>query len=79
MVICRGKPSRGVCVNKCGTLGAVAHCAEFDPVLVQRAKMEEKDFMDKMGVYDVVPRSAAAEKMVPCYSHQMGHSQQGIR
>ena len=24
--------------------------------------MEEKDFMDKMGVYDVVPRSAAAEE-----------------
>ena len=24
--------------------------------------MEEKDFVDKMGVYDVVPRSAAAEK-----------------
>ena len=24
--------------------------------------MEEKDFIDKMGVYDVVPRSDAAEK-----------------
>ena len=34
----------------------------FDPVLVHRAKMEEKDFIDKMGVDDVVPRSAAAEK-----------------
>ena len=43
-------------------LGAVGHCEEFDPVLVHGAKMEEKDFVDKMGVYDVVPRSAAAEK-----------------
>ena len=45
-----------------GILGAVGHCEEFDPVLVHRAKMDEKDFIDKMGVYDVVPRSAAAEK-----------------
>ena len=48
--------------TKRGILGAVGHCEEFDPVLVHRAKMEEKDFIDKMGVYDVVPRSAAAEK-----------------
>ena len=48
--------------HKRGVLGAVGHCEEFDPVLVQRAKLEEKDFIDKMGVYDVVPRSAAAEK-----------------
>ena len=48
--------------HKCGVLGAVGHCEEFDPALVQRAKMEEKDFTDKMGVYDVVPRSDAAEK-----------------
>ena len=48
--------------HKCGILGTVGHCEEFDPVLVQRAKMEEKDFIDKMGVYDVVPRSDAAEK-----------------
>ena len=41
---------------------AVGHCEEFDPVLVHRAKMEEKDFIDKMGVHDVVLRSAAAEK-----------------
>ena len=67
----------GKCVqpHKRGILGAVGHCEEFDPVLVHRAKMEEKDFIDKMGVYDVVPRSAAAEKGVPCHSHQMGHSQ----
>ena len=54
----------GKCVrqHKRGNLGAVGHCEEFDPVLVQRVKMEEKDFIDKMGVYDVVPRSAAAEK-----------------
>ena len=31
-------------------------------VLVHRAKMEEKDFIDKMGVYDVVPRSEAAKR-----------------
>ena len=54
----------GKCVrqHKRGILGAVGHCEEFDPVLVHRAKMEEKDFIDKMGVYDVVPRSDAAEK-----------------
>ena len=38
------------------------HCEEFDPVLVHSAKMEEKDFRDKMGIYDAVPRSDAAEK-----------------
>ena len=27
---------------------------KFDPVLVHRAKMEEKDFIDKIGVHDVV-------------------------
>ena len=54
----------GKCVrqHKRGILGAVGHCEEFDPVLVHRAKMEEKDFIDKMGVHDVVPRSDAAEK-----------------
>ena len=63
MVTCRGKPSGIVFVNtKRGILAAVGHCEEFDPVLVHRAKMEEKDFIDKMGVYDVVPRSDAAEK-----------------
>ena len=40
----------------------VGHCEEFDPVLVHRAKMEERDFIDKMGVYDVAPRSDAAER-----------------
>ena len=41
------------CVRQytCGTLGVVGHCEEFDPVLVHRATMEEKDFVDKMGVY----------------------------
>ena len=48
--------------HKCGTLGAVGHCEEFDPVLVHRAKMDEKDIVDKMGVYDIVPRSDAAAK-----------------
>ena len=36
--------------HKRGILGAVGQCEEFDPVLVHRAK-----------IYDVVPRSAAAE------------------
>ena len=55
---------REVCVrkHKCGVLGAVGNCEEFDPVLVHRAKMEEKDFIDKMGVYDVAPRSEAAKR-----------------
>ena len=45
------------------SLGLVGHCEEFfDPVLVHRAKMEEKDFVDKMGVCNVVPRSDAAKK-----------------
>ena len=54
----------GKCVrqHKRGILGAVGHCEEFDPVLVHCAKKEEKDFIHKMGVYDVVPRSDAAEK-----------------
>ena len=41
--------------HKRGILGAVGHCWEFGPVLVHRAKMEEKDIIDKMGVHDVVP------------------------
>ena len=54
----------GKCVRQlnCGILGAVGHCEEFDPVLVHRAKMEEKDFLVQMGVCDVVPRSVVAEK-----------------
>ena len=60
--------------RKRGIVGAVGHCEEFDPSLVHRAKIEEKDIIDKMGVYDVVPRSDCA-----CYSHQMGYSQQGVR
>ena len=58
------KKNIGKCVrqHKRGILGAVGHCEKFDPVLVHRAKMEEKDFKDKMGVYDVVPRSATSEK-----------------
>ena len=48
--------------HKCGILGAVRHCEEFDPVLVHRAKMEENDFMNRMGVYDIAPRSDAAKK-----------------
>ena len=58
------RKTTGKCVQqrKRGILGAVVHCEDFDPVLVHRAKMEEKDFIDKMRVYDVVPRSAASEK-----------------
>ena len=74
MVICRGKPSRSVFLNtNVASWETVGHCEEFDPVLVHRAKMEEKDFIDKMGVYDVVPRSDAAEK--GC--RVIRHSQQG--
>ena len=51
-----------VCQHKCGILSAVGHCEELDPALVHCAKMEEKDFIDKTGLYDVVPRSNAAEK-----------------
>ena len=48
--------------HKCGILRAVGHCEEFDQALVHRAKMEGKDFIDQMGVCDVVPRSNAGEK-----------------
>ena len=54
--------AKGVRQHKCGILGAVGHCEEFDPILVHRAKMEEKDFVDKTGAYDVVPRSDAGKK-----------------
>ena len=70
MVTCRGKPSRSVYVNtNVASWGAVGHCEEFDPALVHRAMMEEKDIIDKMGVYDVVARYDAAEKRMPCHSH----------
>ena len=36
-------------------------CAPLDPVLVQRAKMEEKKLVDKMKVHDVVPRADAVK------------------
>ena len=48
--------------HKCGVLGAVGNCEGIDPVLVHRAKMEERDFIDKMGVCDVGPRSEAAKR-----------------
>ena len=35
---------------------------QFDSDLVHRAKMEEKDFVDKMGLYDVIPRTDAGKK-----------------
>ena len=40
-------------------LWVVEKCVQFDPVLVHRAKMEEKDFVEKMGLYDVIPRTDA--------------------
>ena len=42
-------------------LWAGEKCVQFDPVLVHRAKMEEKDFVDKMGLYDVIPRTDAGK------------------
>ena len=42
-------------------LWAVEKCVQFDPVLVHRAKMEKKDFVDKMGLYDVIPRTDAGK------------------
>ena len=50
IAICRGKPLGSVFDNT--KVASWGHCEEFDPV----------EFIDKMGVYDVVPRSAAAEK-----------------
>ena len=35
--------------HTCGVVGS-GKCVQFDPVLVHRAKMEEKDFVDKMGL-----------------------------
>ena len=49
-------------VNPSVVLGAVGNCGEFDPVLVHRAQMEERDFIEKMGVYDVVLPSEAAKR-----------------
>ena len=54
--------ARCVRQHKCGILGVMGQCEEFDLVLVHRAKMKEKDFIDKMGVCDVVPRSDAAKR-----------------
>ena len=52
----------------------MGHCEGLDPVWVHRAKMEEKDFVDKMRVCDMVPRSDAAKK--GC--RQVGHGEQGV-
>ena len=40
-------------------LGIAKNSTQFWSIVL---KMEEKDFTDKMGLYDVVPRSDAAEK-----------------
>ena len=65
--------------HKCGTLGAVGHREEFDPVVGHRAKMDEKDTVDKMGVYDIVPRSDAAAKGLSGHSNKVGHGEHGVR
>ena len=44
-----------------GILGALGHFEEIVSVLVDCAKMEEKDFIGNMVVYVVVPRSAAVD------------------
>ena len=63
MVICSGKPSGNVLVNtNVASWELLGIAKNSDPVLLHRAKMEEKDFIDKMRVCDVVPRSTAAEK-----------------
>ena len=53
--------AKSVRQHKRGILGAVGQCEEFDPVLVHRCKMEENNSINKMGVYDVVPRSEATK------------------
>ena len=52
--------------RKCGVVGTVDSCVQFDPGLVRCAKMEEQDFVDKMSVCAVVPR-AAVESFAPCW------------
>ena len=63
MAICRGKPLESVFdstnVASWGQLSSAKNSTQFWFI---DAKMEEKDFIDKMGVHDVVPRSAAAVK-----------------
>ena len=54
--ICRGKQLGSVFDNT--NVASWVHCEEFGPV----------DFIDKMGVYDVVPRSAAAEKYAVAFA-----------
>ena len=63
---------------KCGNLEAVEHYEEFDAVLVHRAKMEEKDFVDKTGLW-FGPTIRRCEEGVPSRSYQMGHSEHGVR
>ena len=58
----RGRRSPSVRASARAELRAVEKCVQFDPVLVHRAKMEEKGFVDKMGLYDVVPRTDAGKK-----------------
>ena len=43
-------------------LRAVEKYVQLDPVLVHRAEMEEKDFVDKMELCDVVSRTDAGKK-----------------
>ena len=43
-------------------VNAVDEESQYDPQLLKKAKLEEKAFIEKMGVYEVVPRSEAAKR-----------------
>ena len=61
--VCRGRPSGSVLVNTnvayWEQLGIRKNSTQFWSIV---PRWRRKDFIDKMGVYDVVPRSAAADK-----------------
>ena len=45
-----------------GLFGMTDQGPQYDPDMLDKAKAEEKAFIEKMGVYDIVPRSEAAKK-----------------
>ena len=62
-VTCGGKPSRSVYVNTNVVFWVRLGIAKSSTQLWSIVpKWRERDFIDKMGVYDVVPRSDAAER-----------------
>ena len=73
------RKTTGKCVrqHKRGILGSVGHCEEFAPVLVRRAKMEEKRHHRQDGSLRRCPTIRCCGEGMPCHSHQMGHNQQG--